>query len=359
MNIGLIGLEKSGKTTIFNALAGASAPVSAFGREKPEPKVAVVPVLDSRIEQLTGIYRPRKTVHATVEIVDFAGLTRGTTEAGILSGTAMAMAKATDALALVVRNFREETLDQVLGLPDPAADVDAVVTELLLADQIIAERRLERISADIKKGKKTPELQAEERVLESLVGKLDSGIPVSGVTLSPEDAKRIRGFQFLTAKPLFVVLNSSEDDYGKGEAAFARIHECYPVIEFAGKFEMELSQLDGEEAAAFMQDVGIAESARSRLTSFAYRMLGYLSFFTVGEDEVRAWTLGSGETALEAAGTIHSDLARGFIRTECFTYSDILEHGSEDALRKQGKLRLEGKTYVVQDGDILSVRFSV
>ena len=359
MNIGLIGLENSGKTAIFNALTGSTAEVASYHSGKMEPNIAIVEVLDERIEKLTAMYQPKRTIHATIEFIDFVGLSEGSAQSGLFSGSAMNMIKTADALAVVLRNFHEETIDQVLGDPNPLGDIDSVASELILSDMIIVEKRLEKIATDIKKGKKTPELQAEEKVLQILIEKLNDGIPIRNVELKPDEEKSIHGFQFLTGKPLMAILNSDESNYGRNGSVIDGIKKTFPVIEFAGNFEMELSQLEPEDAEAFMQDMGITQSARSRLTPFAYDMLGYLSFFTVGEDEVRAWTLRKGENAVAAAGTIHTDLARGFIRAECFTYDDLMEFGSEKGIKEHGKHRLEGKTYLVQDGDILNIRFSV
>jgi ribosome-binding ATPase YchF (GTP1/OBG family) len=179
------------------------------------------------------------------------------------------------------------------------------------------------------------------------------------MTLSSEEARAVRGFQFLSQKPLIVILNADEETYGKNNSLVEHLREHHTVIEFAGNFEMELARMDEEEAAAFMEDLGISDSARARLTRLAYETVGNISFFTVGEDEVRAWNIRRGQSALQAAGVIHSDLARGFIRAECFSYDDLIEGGSEKAVKQKGRFRLEGKTYPVQDGDILSIRFSL
>ncbi len=360
MNIGLIGLQKSGKTTIFNALTGQSAEVSEYISQKSEPNRAVVEVLDERVEKLAEIYRPKRTVHATIEFVEFAGVTAGAAGEGVFSGEAMQMIRISDALAVVVRNFHDEILDQTHGAPAPVADLDTIATELLLADQIVAERRLERISADLQRGKKTQALQHEQKLIERVVEHLNEGLPLRSLELTTDDRKLLSGFQFLTAKPVFVILNSSEDTYADSADTLRDIETQYPVVEFAGSFEMELSRLeDSSEREAFMAEFGITESAQSRLTTFAYRALGYISFFTVGPDEVRAWTIREGRTAVDAADTVHSDLARGFIRAEVFSFDDLIEHGSEKALKAAGRFRVEGKHYIVKDGDVINVRFSV
>jgi hypothetical protein len=359
MNIGLVGLEKSGKTTIFNALTESTAEVAAYKNQKNEPNIAVVDVIDERIKRLSEMYNPKKTVFATIEFIDFAGLTSGSAREGIFSGESTAMMKTCDALAVVIRNFNDELLDGTIGPPDPRRDIEDLNTELVLSDLIITERRLEKIAADMSRGRKTPGMQAEEKTLVKIREQLDGGRSIRDMELSQEEEKHISGFQFLTQKPLFIILNSDEHNYGQNPDLIKEISAAFPVIEFAGNFEMELSQLDSKDAEDFMQDMGIEESARDRLTAFAYDILGYISFFTVGEDEVRAWTLERGASALDAADTIHSDLARGFIRAECFHYDELMEAGSEKELKSKGKIRLEGKEYKVRDGEIVHIRFSV
>ena len=350
MKIGLIGLEKSGKTTIFNALTGSEAEVSTYTSQKVEPHRAVVEVMDPRVTRLSEMYKPKKTIYATIEFIDFVGLT---------SGSSIGLVKTSDALALVTRNFSNEILDETQGKPNLKADLDNMRSELILSDLIITENRLERIEADFKRGKKTPELQKEEKVLRKVADKLNSDKPLRELDLTDDELKTISGFQFLSLKPLLVILNSDETCYGNNQNVLDELSGEYDLIEFAGSFEMELSRIEPEEAELFMQDMGIETSAKERLTRFAYDMLGYISFFTIGEDEVRAWTLHKGETAVDAAGTIHTDLARGFIRAECFSYDDLIEAGSEKGVKDKGHFRLEGKTYTVRDGDIISVRFSI
>ncbi len=358
MKIGIIGLQKSGKTTIFNALTESDAETAAYTTSKVEPNIGVVEVRDSRVTELSDLYSPKKTVYAAVEFTDFAGLSSGDAKSGLFSGTAMGLIKTTDALCIVLRNFRDDTIDAALGPPRPVSDLTTIEEELIFSDLIITEKRLERIASDIDRGKKTPELVAEQKVLDRVKGHLDEVKPLRDLELSEEEARTILGFQFLSRKPVLVILNSDESSYGENEESLAKISENYKVLEFAGKFEMELSRLDQEDAGAFMEDFGITESVRDRLIRFAYAMLGYVSFFTVGEDEVRAWTIHRGTKAVDAAGEIHSDLQRGFIRAECFTCADLLDLGSEKAVKEKGRFRLEGKEYIVQDGDILHIRFS-
>ena len=359
MKIGLVGLPKSGKTTIFNALTRSDAEVAEYSSGRVEPNIAVVEVTDERVTRLSAMYEPRRTIYATIDFMDFVGVSSSEGRSELYSGPAMGLVKTSDALTAVVRNFSNDVLDSTLGPPDPARDAHAIASDLVLADLVLVETRLERIAADHQRGKKTPQSQAEQKVLEVVHEALNNETPVRDLDLSDDQRRSISGFQFLSQKPLMVVVNSSEERYRASGDALAALAERYTVVEFAGEFEMELSRLDDADARAFMSDLGIQESARSRLTGLAYELLGLISFFTVGKDEVRAWTLHRGQTAVDAAGTIHSDLARGFIRAECFSYDDLIDAGSEKGVKDAGRFRLEGKEYPVKDGDIINIRFSV
>jgi len=355
MKIGLIGLPNSGKTTIFNALSRSEAEVTSFADTRAEPNLAVVDVEDDRVDRLSEVYRPRKTVRATVELVDFVGLTEGSAREGLFSGEAMALVRNADALAMVVRRFTDALADP----PTPVQDVAEIDDELVIADMIVAEKRLERIEWGKKRGLQDATAKTEEQALRRMMTHLEEGMPLRLLELSTEEERSVRGFQFLSLKPMIVILNADEETYGKDNALVEHLREHHTVIEFAGNFEMELARMDADEAAAFMEDLEISESARARLTRLAYETVGNISFFTVGEDEVRAWNIRRGQSALDAAAAIHSDLARGFIRAECFHYDDLAECGNEKTIKEKGRFRLEGKNYEVRDGDILSIRFSV
>lgn len=355
MKIGLIGLQNSGKTTIFNALTRSEAEVTSYASAKTEPNLAIVSVRDDRIVRLSELYKPKRTVFATLELMDFVGLAEGAAKEDLFSGSAMGQIRNTDALALVVRNFPDEPA----GEPSPLEDIRKVNEELILSDLMIVENRLERIAHQYQRGQKTDALQKEEKTLREILDHLNEDQSIRTLELDQEQEKAIRGFQFLTRKPFMIVLNSEETNFGKNEDLLREIERSFRVLEFAGKFEMELSRLDEDEARLFMEDMGIDASARDRLSRLAYEVLGYISFFTVGADEVRAWNIRTGQSALEAAGVIHSDLARGFIRAECFAYDDLMACGSEKGVRESGLLRLEGKHYTVQDGQILNIRFNV
>jgi hypothetical protein len=356
MKIGLVGLPNSGKTTIFNALTRSSAEVTAYATAKVEPNVAVVEVGDERVHRLSAMYSPAKTTLATIDIVDFVGLKEGASKDEAMAGEVLRLVRNVDALAVVLRNFA----DDLHGDPAPRQDLRALEDEFLLSDLIIVEKRIEKIEAGYKRGIKNPQIQSEEKVLRRIATQLDDMKPVREMELSAEELRLIKGFQLLTLKPMVVILNSGESRFGHAEAIIEEFGAGRQAVEFAGTFEMELSHLDSEEEAkAFMDDMGISVSARDRLTRVAYDALGYISFFTVGEDEVRAWQIRRGSTAVDAAAAIHSDLARGFIRAECFTYEDLVSLGSEKAVKEKGLMRLEGKDYVVRDGDVLSIRYNV
>ena len=356
MKIGLIGLQNSGKTTIFNALTKLQAEVNVFSNVKAEPNIAIVEVGDERVRKLSEMYLPKKTTFATIELIDFVGLSAGSAKEGTFSSELLNLIKTMDALTLVVKNFKDDMNEDL----SPVKDIQLINDELLLFDLIFTETRLERIAHQFSRGKKTNELVFEEKTLNKILDHLDDNKPIRILELNADEEKVIRGYQYLTQKPFLVILNSGEDNFGKDKGLIASIQKTHDVIEFAGSFEMELGQLENEDdAKMFLDEMGIKESAHDRLTKFAYEMLGYISFFTVGSDEVRAWTIHKGDTAVQAAGAIHTDLMRGFIRAECFSYDDLIHAGSEKAVKDNGAFRLEGKKYIVQDGDILSIRFNV
>jgi GTP-binding protein YchF len=356
MNIGLIGLPNSGKTTIFNALTRFHAQVTAYANSKSALNRAVLEVPDERVTTLSEMYKPKKSTHATIELIDFAGMTKGLAGKDLFSISSIGLIKNTDAMALVVRHFKDDLTES----PTPLRDIEKVHEELVISDLVIAENRLERIGKAFRRGKKTNPLEIEERLLHRVIEHLSNNRLIRDLELSDEPERMLRGFQFLTQKPIMVIVNSDETNFGKDQALLEEIGKSHRVIEFAGKFEMELSQLnDQEDIEFFMADMGIQESARDRLCRSAYELLGYISFFTVGSDEVRSWSIQEGKSVIVAAETIHTDLARGFIRAECFSYDDLVKSGSEKRVSERGLLRLEGKNYVVQDGNILNIRFNV
>jgi len=358
MKLAITGLAKSGKTTVFNAITQLDAPMSIYD-SKMEPNIGVVQVTDPRITHLAEIYNPKKTIYATIEFIDFPGMIEGSEDHEFLSTTSMGLIKTTDALVIVLRNFANPTLDETLGTPNPEKDLRQISEEFILSDLILAEKRLEKIELSYKRGIKTPALQIEEKAIRAAIEALNNEIPLRDITLTDEELKSIKGFQFLSLKPIMVILNSDENNFNKQNNVIETIGKVVSIHEMAGKFEQELSKLEPDEALVFMEDIGISKSAVDRVVKAAYELLGYISFFTVGPDEVRAWTIVKGDNAVTAAGKIHSDLARGFIRAETFNYADIVQHKTEKTIREKGLFRLEGKTYQVKDGDVLNIRFSV
>lgn len=355
MKIGLIGLDKSGKTTIFNALTGLHADTDSFAPNQ-ETNLGTVQINDERVTKLAEIYRPKKTVYPTIEYLDLCGIDREHHEKDIFPPSSIALLKTADALAIVLRNFASGFHTEPL---QPTRDLETIEAELIFSDMLSTEKRLEKIELSKKRGIKDAKLLLEEKVLRKCHNALQSGTSLRNIEFDREEDKLLKGFQFLSKKPAMVIVNSGEENYSHDKALQDIVPAEYSAIEFAGKLEMDLVDLPDEERKEFLQEYEIERSARDRLTILSYEALGLISFFTVGEKEVHAWTIKQGMTALDAAEKIHTDMARGFIRAECFKYEDLVKYGSEKAMREKGLIRLEGKTYQVQDGDVLTIRFNV
>lgn len=362
MELGIVGLPSSGKTTIFNALTHGDRPTTPALSGKLELHNGMVDVPDPRVDRLSAMFNPRKTIYAKVAYVDIAGLDQGLSKSG-LSGQLRNQIAKMDAFVHVVRAFENALAPHPAGSVNPQRDLAALDNEFVLADLITVENRLERIAEGLHKGARAEERQAltlEQGVFERLHAALENGTMLRDLDLEAEEIEKLRGFGFLTLKPVLVLVNTGDDPQTPAEAGIREYpHRQSQVIALQGKIEMEIAQLPPDEAALFMEEFGLAEPGLNRVLHASYALLGQQSFFTVGEDEVRAWTVRIGATALEAAGAIHTDLARGFIRAEVVAYDELLAAGSMAAARKVGKVRLEGKEYLVQDGDILHVRFSI
>ena len=363
----LIGFSSSGKTTLFQLMT--SLRESGRGASgKGETLVGISKVPDSRLDRLTAMFNPRKRVPATVEFSDMA-LTGQT--AGAQALVDVVAYKNADALVHVLRAFQDPAVPHPAGAIDAARDAQAMEDELILADLGVAERRLERLEKDLKKAR-TADLEREREVLTVCRGALEDGRPLRSLDLKGEDLKRLRGFQFLSAKPLLIVINLDESQLAEGGASAiasdraADAAGLTPFLSRAGtaaaavcaKIELEIAQLEAADAAAFLADLGLKESGLDRVIRASYDLLGYISFFTVGEDECRAWSIPRSTSAQLAAGEIHSDIARGFIRAEVVGYDPLIARGSMAACRDHGEVRLEGKEYIVQDGDIINFRFA-
>jgi ribosome-binding ATPase len=362
----IVGLPQSGKTTVFNALTRSQAVTGAFSSAEGEPNLATVKVPDPRLDALTPLFNPKRVVPADVQYLDVAGVAKGLAEQG-MGGQLLGHLAQANALVLVVRAFEDSNVPHPEESIDPLRDLETLFLEFTFSDLGMVEKRLARIEATIPKlrGTEREQHEREAAALARCKAALEDNTPIREVELDEEEDRLLRGFGFLTQKPVLALLNVGEEQLGEPAAdlvAAARERFSRPGVEIdalAGKIEMEIAQLDAEDAELFMADLGISESSLDRMIRLSYRLLGLISFFTVGPDENRAWTIRKGAAAVEAAGEIHTDIQRGFIRAEVVAYDDMLATGSMAEARKAGKLRLEGKTYVMQDGDIAHFLFNV
>jgi GTP-binding protein YchF len=356
VRLGIIGLPQSGKTTIFNALTRGDQPIAVSGG-RFDVHTAVVDVPDGRVVKLVELFQPRKTAYAKVTYADIAGLESGAGKNGF-SGPLLNQLSQMDGFLEIVRCFENPAAPHPLGDMDPCRDIDILDTELLLQDLIAVERKLERLSSERVKGggRDRAAVEREVKLFESLQAGLSAEKPLRDIDLSPEDEKALSGYGFLTRKPILLLLNLAE---GQSPPEVTCPYRRCGVALLQGRLEMEIVQLAPEDAALFLMEYGIEEPGLDKVIHISYDLLGLQSFFTVGEDEVRAWTVRRGANAYEAAGVIHSDLQKGFIRAEVISYQDLVSLGSMSEARAKGRLRLEGKDYVLQDGDIMHVRFNL
>jgi hypothetical protein len=355
MRLGIIGLPQSGKTTIFNALTRGNEPTgAAVGRM--EVHTAVVDVPDERVDRLSEMFHPKKTIYAKVTYADVAGL-GGAADKGEISGQLLNQLAQMDGFIHAVRCFENPSVAHIHESIDPLRDIQLMDEEFLLNDQIMVERKVEKLNEEQKRfmGRDKAVVEREAALFTKLQEAFNAFIPLRDLDFSDEEEKIMQGFGFLSRKPILVLLN-----LGDGQAApnVEYAHKRSKVVDLQGRLEMDLAQLPEADAAMFMEEYGIKELGLSRLIRESYDLLGQQSFFTVGEDEVRAWTVNRGAFAPVAAGVIHSDMEKGFIRAEVISYADMIETGSLAEARSKGKLRLEGKQYQVQDGDILNIRFT-
>ena len=361
MKAGIIGLPLCGKTTLFNVLTKRNVQTGGYGAGA-EPNIGTVKVPDARLDELSKIFTPKKTTYATVEYVDVAGLTKGSGQEGGLGNQLLAHLRNVDVLIQVVRTFNNESIPAPeVGL-NPLRDIETIDLELALSDLGAVEKRMERLRLEImKKGDKTKE--PELRLMERLQEHLEQGRFIRNFDLTDDEKNLLRGYQFLTEKPMLLVLNIGEAEistpqkYQEIRARYAA--QGIPVIALSAAIESEIAQLENDDAQAFMADIGIEELGLTKLIRVSYDLLGLISFLTAGEKEVRAWTIPKNTKAAEAAGAIHSDLERGFIRAEVIAYTEFLKYGSFANAKQHGAVRVEGKDYLVQDGDILTIRFNV
>lgn len=352
MRLGIIGLPQSGKTTIFNALTRGDAPTTASAG-RFEVHTAVVDVPDPRVTTLSKMFNPKKTIYAKVTYADIAGLESGSAKSGI-SGQLLNQLAQMDGFILVIRSFESDLVMHPSGSVDPARDVESMLSELLLNDLIAVERKLERLTDERRKGGTDKALNEKQVVLfNRLLEALNDNIPLRKLEYSHEETRELASYGLLTRKPVLAVFNLSE-----GQSA-PTMELDVPSVALQGKLEMEIAQLSAEDAAMFMEEYGIQELSLSKMIRLSYDLLQVQSFFTVGEDEVRAWETKRGATAQESAGEIHTDLQKGFVRAEVVAYDDLISLGSMNEAKAKGKLRLEGKEYLVKDGDIVHIRSSL
>ncbi len=358
MQIGIVGLPLSGKSTLFQTITKTHIDPAAVA--KIESHRAVIKVPDERLDKLTEIFQPKKKVNATIEVIDVVGLQKGDTGSTQFTSNFLSKVKTNDALIQVVRLFENELVPHPEGSINMMRDIEEFETEFLISDMAIVEKRIESIKKQIMKTK-DEQLKRELPVLEKCYEILQNETPLREAHLKEDELKLLRSYQLLTAKPMLIALNLDENQIGDvdkylNELAKKKLGANTKALAFFGKIEMEMSELSDDDAQMFMEDYGIKESALNNIIREAYELLGLQSFFTVGEDECRAWTIKRGSTAQEAAGEIHTDFYKKFIRAEVVHYDDFIADGSFAKAKEEGHWRLEGKEYIVKDGDIISIR---
>jgi len=366
LTLGIIGLSKSGKTAVFNALTRSEAQTSAYANSGSEPNMAMVKVPDERLDTLAAIFSPKRVVQADVQYTDVAGLSKGAGKNESFSRQFLNYISKVDTLVHVVRAFSNADVPHPEETINPLRDVETLELEITFSDMAVMEKRITKLREGIAKIK-GPEREVNERelaVLERLLPELEAGKPIRDLDLSEDEERAIRNFQFLTAKPMLVLLNIDESQLAESERLIAEVRAKLPfknteVAAIAGQIEMELTQLSEEDAAVFLSEYGLKQSGLNRVIGLSYKLLGLISFLTAGADECRAWTIRNNTNAQKAAGTIHSDLERGFIRAQVVSFDDLVAAGSLAEARKRGTLRSEGKTYLVKDGDVIEVLFNV
>ena len=366
METGIIGLPRSGKTTVFNALTRGKAEITACAPIKPVPNIGISKVPEPRLQELDKIFRPKKIVPAEMKYVDIAGISEAFGKGEGIVGQFLNCLSNADALLQVVRAFENESIPHIEGNIDPKRDAATMALELIFSDLTMVERRFRRLEISLK-GAKPFERDLylkEQALLQKIKSGLDKDMPIWQQELTTEETKSLSDYQFLTAKPVLIVINIGEKQLGQASSLEAELRSAYSYSQFetvalCGKLEMELTQLTDDEAEEFRNDWGLIDPAPDRIIKLSYQLLGLITFFTTVSAELKAWTITKGTTALKAAGKIHSDIEKGFIRAEVVSFHDLTRCGSLAEARKRGLLRLEGKNYIVQDGDIITFLFNI
>lgn len=362
LEVGIVGLPNVGKSTLFNAITKAGAEAANYPFCTIEPNVGVVAVPDNRLEVLTKLYSSKKTTPASVRFVDIAGLVKGASKGEGLGNKFLEHIRQVDAIAHVVRCFEDENITHVADTIDPLRDIDTIQTELCLADLDVVDKRLAKVAKLLKSGSK--EAKAESEILERVKNSLNEAKPARSLNLTDDELSIIRDANLLTLKPTLYIANVAEDDLTAENVYVKKVRELAAtedaqVVVICAKVESEIAELDADEAKEFLADLGLESSGLDRLIHAAFDLLGLMTFLTAGADECRAWTIKKGTPAVKAAGKIHSDIERGFIRAEIVNYDDLIKLGSVTAARDKGLVRLEGKDYIMQDGDVTYFRFNV
>ncbi len=361
MQIGIVGLPYSGKSTIFSTLTNNKSDTNAFANQKKAEK-GMVKVPDTRLDQLSDIFQPKKKTETTIEYLKVPGLEAEEVASGSLPAQFIGNLKNVDAMLLMIRNFDNEMYPHPFEAVNPEKDIEFVNTEFLLSDLAITETRIEKLKKAIQKMNK-PEDKKELDLLIKCKAHLEDEKPLRLMKMNPEEEKQLRGFQFLSLKPIVYVININEDNIAQKDKIIKKyksiLTQKTALTALCAEIEKEISELDDEEQEMFMSELGIDEPALNNVIRKCYELLGLISFFTVGEDECRSWTVRNGARAPEAGGQIHSDIERGFIRSTVIAYDDFIKHKSRKACKEAGVQRLEGKDYIVKDGDIMEFRFNV